>query len=247
MLQIRPDTAEAVSIAIAGELSAATGCRFHVVHTASARGIQAVRRAQCGGRPADGRDVPALPGVHRRRLRRAGRDDEGVSADPRGGGPGGAVAGGRDGTIASIGSDHAPHTRAEKSLGLALGAGRRRWRRDTGAGAGRRDAATAGWRAERLAWVLSEDTARLYGLYPRKGALAGGRRRGLHADRSRGDDDGRRGAAALEGAPERVARPPACAGRSTTTVLRGRGHRPSRRTDAASRAGRLVRARHVPR
>src|SRR6266536_4052416 len=33
MLQIRPDTAEAVSIAIAAELSAASGCHIHVVHT----------------------------------------------------------------------------------------------------------------------------------------------------------------------------------------------------------------------
>jgi allantoinase len=49
MLDIRPDTAEAVSIAIAGELSLASGCRFHVVHTASARGVQAVRRAQAAG------------------------------------------------------------------------------------------------------------------------------------------------------------------------------------------------------
>src|SRR5947208_1779953 len=49
MLQARPDIAEAVSIAIAAELSAASDCRFHVVHTSSARGIQAVRRAQAEG------------------------------------------------------------------------------------------------------------------------------------------------------------------------------------------------------
>src|SRR6266849_4774053 len=49
MLQARTDTAESVSIAIAGELSAASGCRFHVVHTSSARGVQAVRRAQAEG------------------------------------------------------------------------------------------------------------------------------------------------------------------------------------------------------
>src|SRR5204863_246340 len=44
LLHARPSTAEAVSIAIATELSLATGCRFHVVHTSSAAGIDAVRR-----------------------------------------------------------------------------------------------------------------------------------------------------------------------------------------------------------
>ena len=35
LLAARPDTAESVAIAVAAELSAATDCRFHVVHTAS--------------------------------------------------------------------------------------------------------------------------------------------------------------------------------------------------------------------
>ena len=78
-----------------------------------------------------------------------------------------------DGTLSSIGSDHAPHTRAEKALGLAA------------APAGVSgvetlvpvlvDAMLDGrLSAERLSAVLSENTARLYGLYPRKGALEPG-------------------------------------------------------------------------
>src|SRR5205823_7175527 len=58
LLQGRPDTAEAVSIAIAAELSAATGCRFHVVHTSSRTGVQAVRRAQAEGVPLTAETCP---------------------------------------------------------------------------------------------------------------------------------------------------------------------------------------------
>ncbi len=173
LLQIRPDTAEAVSIAIAGELSAATGCRFHVVHAASARGIQAVRRAQSAGArltaetcphyltlSAD--DFPTLGVMMKVFPPIRERADQAALWQ--------AV---EDGTISSIGSDHAPHTRAEKALGLA----------SAPAGvAGLEtmvpllvDAMLAGrLSAERLAAVLSEDTARLYGLWPRKGSLAPG-------------------------------------------------------------------------
>ena len=44
LLDLRPATAESVSIAVAAELSAATGCRFHVVHTASQSGVRTIRR-----------------------------------------------------------------------------------------------------------------------------------------------------------------------------------------------------------
>lgn len=78
-----------------------------------------------------------------------------------------------DGTIASLGSDHAPHTVEEKSRGLAS------------APAGVSGVQTLGpvlidamlsgrLSQERLAWLLAEGTARLYGLYPRKGALQPG-------------------------------------------------------------------------
>ena len=172
-LQARPATAEAVSIAIAAELSAATNCRIHVVHTSSAVGIRAVRRAQGEGvrltaetcphylafTQADAGQVGGLMKVYPpiRTL-----DDQAALWE--------AV---RDGTIVSLGSDHAPHTLAEKSQGLAA------------APAGLLGVETIvpvlvhemlGGRLppERLAAVLSEGTARLYGLYPRKGALTPG-------------------------------------------------------------------------
>lgn len=170
LLEHRPDTAEAVSIAVAAELSAVSGCRFHVVHTASKSGIRAVRRAQTEGvrltaetcphylafSAADFADLGVMMKVYPP-IR--GEADQSALWD--------AV---RDGTITSIGSDHAPHTVEEKSQGL------------TSAPAGVQGVETLGpvmvdamlngkLTPERLAWVLSEGTARLYGLYPRKGAI----------------------------------------------------------------------------
>ena len=79
----------------------------------------------------------------------------------------------RDGTITSIGSDHAPHTIEEKSLGLASAPAGVSGVQTLGAVLV--DAMLEGRLArERLAWLASEGTARLYGLYPRKGALRAG-------------------------------------------------------------------------
>jgi allantoinase len=173
MLDIRPDTAEAVSIAIAGELSLASGCRFHVVHTASARGVQAVRRAQAAGARLTAETCP-----HYLALSADDFSELGVSMKvfPPIREPANQASlwqAVEDGTIASIGSDHAPHTRAEKALGLA----------SSPAGVAGVETlvpvlvdAMLGGRlsAERLAQVLSEDTARLYGLSARKGRLEPG-------------------------------------------------------------------------
>ena len=173
LLRARPDTAEAVSIAVAAELSAATECRFHVVHTASRRGIRAVRRAQAEGVKLSAEtcphylsftdvDFPRLGGMMKVYPPIRTQADQAALWE--------AV---QDGTITSIGSDHAPHTLDEKSLGLAS------------APAGVSGVQTLAavlidamldgrLSRERLAWVLSEGTARLFGLFPRKGALEPG-------------------------------------------------------------------------
>jgi len=173
LLQARPETAEAVSIAIAGELSAATGCRFHVVHTASLAGIRAVRRAQAAGIALSAETCP-----HYLAFSDADFGDLGVAMKVyppiRGGADRAALWDAvRDGTITSLGSDHAPHTVPEKAQGLGSApagvAGVETF------GIVMVDAMLSGQlSAERLAWVLAEGSARLYGLYPRKGTLAAG-------------------------------------------------------------------------
>ena len=62
---------EAVATARALAFARATDSPVHVVHLSSAAALDEVRRAQGGRRPRLGRDLPALPGPHRRALRRA--------------------------------------------------------------------------------------------------------------------------------------------------------------------------------
>jgi dihydroorotase len=173
LLEARPDTAESVSIAIAAELSAASGCRFHVVHTASRRGVQALRRAQ-----AEGVSLTAETCPHYLSFTSADFDELGVlmKVYPPIRQPEDQAAlweAVRDGTLTSIGSDHAPHSLDEKAQ--PLGSAPAGVNGVETLGLAMVDAMLRGQiTPERLAWVLSEGTARLYGLYPRKGALTVG-------------------------------------------------------------------------
>jgi dihydroorotase len=173
MVAARPDVAEASSVAVAIELARATGAHFHVVHISSRRATELVRRAQ-----ADGVSVSAETCPHY--LLWVAGDCEGRDAATKAFPPCRGESDREalwqavnDGTIASIGSDHAPHTLEDKMQPFCT------------APAGMVavetmaplmiDRMIAGrLTPERLSWVLSEGTARLYGLYPRKGAIEPG-------------------------------------------------------------------------
>ncbi len=58
LLTSRPDTAEAVTVAVGAEFARTTGCRFHIVHTSSARGLTVVRGAQQRGVPVTAETCP---------------------------------------------------------------------------------------------------------------------------------------------------------------------------------------------
>jgi len=173
LLAARPDAAEAGAVARGIEFARSTGCRFHIVHMSSKRGVQLVRASRAEGTPVTAETCPHYLTLTSEDYERVGpsmkvyppirteRDRDALWE---------AV---RDGTITSVGSDHAPHTLDEKQLGLARApAG------TTGVetfGPVMVDRMCAGAISpERLAWVLSEGTARLYGLYPRKGNLQPG-------------------------------------------------------------------------
>ena len=169
----RPDVAESSSVAVGVELARATGCRFHVCHVSSARATHLVRLAQRDGLPVTAETCPHY-------LLFVAADCAGRDAAMKAFPPVREVAdrealwaGVIDGTVASLGSDHAPHTLADKSQAFAS------------APAGMvavetmapllLDQMNAGRiTPERLSWALSEGTARLYGLYPRKGAIVAG-------------------------------------------------------------------------
>jgi allantoinase len=173
LLATRPAEAEAAAIAVGLEFARATGCRFHVVHLTSRRGAELVRAAQ-----ADGVDVTAETCPHYLTLTAADHERLGTTMKifppiRRGDDRDALWAAVDDGTITSLGSDHAPHTLEEMAMPL-----------------GSRPAGFAGVqtlaplavdamargrvRPERLAWLLSEGTARRFGVHPRKGSLLPG-------------------------------------------------------------------------
>jgi dihydroorotase len=172
-LDARPDAAEATAVAVATELARATGCRFHVLHMSSARGARLLQSAQADGVPLTGETGPqyltltdetyaSVGGsmkVYPPIRRAADRDAlwEALSA----------------GAIVSLGSDHAPHTVEEKQRDLET--------QPAGIGGVEtlvrvmlNEVHTGRITPQRLADVLSEGTARLYGIHPQKGAILPG-------------------------------------------------------------------------
>jgi allantoinase len=173
LLAARPDAAEAATIAVGVEFSRATGCRFHVVHMSSERGAAIVRQAQSDGIAVSAETCPQYLSLTDQDFASIGPLMKVYPPVRRKGDQEALWRAVEDGTICSVGSDHAPHTADEKRQGLAV-----------------QPAGTVGVEtlvpvmlnqmtngriaAERLAWVLSEGTARLYGLYPQKGAILPG-------------------------------------------------------------------------
>jgi dihydroorotase len=169
----RPEVAESSSVAVGIELARATGCRFHVCHISSGRATHLVRLARQDGLPVTAETCPhyllfvAADCAGRDAAMKAYppcREPEDRDA---------LWAAVNDGTITSLGSDHAPHTLEDKTQPFAT------------APAGMvavemmmpllLDRMNAGRiTPERLCWAASEGTARLYGIYPQKGAILPG-------------------------------------------------------------------------
>lgn len=241
LLAARPASAEAVSIAIGAQLAAETGCRFHVVHMASAQGASVVRQAQAADAPVTAETCPQYLTLTDADAARLGPllkvfPPVRTAADQRA-----LWQAVQDGTVSSIGSDHAPHTAEEKEVGFATA---------PAGGSGVEtmvpllvDAMVGGRiSAKRLAEIASTDTARLYGLWPGKGSL----RPGTDADLTIVDPNGEH---VVRNEKLHALHPVSAwhgrelAGRVTATVLRGevamRDGEP-----VASRRGRFVPAEH---
>ncbi|MBO9521347.1 MAG: dihydroorotase family protein [Nocardioidaceae bacterium] len=186
LLLARPAVAEATSIAVGAQFSLATGCRFHVVHMASEAGTRVVREARAAGAAVTAETCPQYLTLTDADAERLGPAIK-VYPPVRGQSDQDALwAGLADGTIGSVGSDHAPHLVAEKLRGFedapagGLGVETLAPLMVDGMVRGRIT-------PQRLASVLSGSTARLYGLWPRKGTL----RPGADADLTLVDPEGR--------------------------------------------------------
>lgn len=173
LIASRPDTAEASTIALGAEFARFTGCRFHVVHTSSSLGLGTVRGAQARGISITAETCPQY-------LTLTDQSYESIGPLMKVYPPVRAVGdrnelwdGLRDGSLQSVGSDHAPHTVEQKQQSLeAVPAGA------VGVetiGPLMIDAAARGVISpERLSWVMSEGTSRIYGLHPTKGSIVPG-------------------------------------------------------------------------
>lgn len=169
-LRSRPEAAEANVIAQGIELSRDTGCRFHVVHTSSQRGVGLIRQAKTEGVRISAETCPQYLTLV--------NEDHSVIGDVMKVYPPirsskhrtALWEGVRDGSIDSLGSDHAPHTVSEKNLPLprqpagVIGV-------ETMAPLLLDQVIKGAITPERLAWVMSEGTARTYGIFPQKGSI----------------------------------------------------------------------------
>jgi len=99
-------------------LARETGCHYHVCHVSAKESVELIRQAK-----QDGVSVTAETAPHYLLLCGEDIEDDGrykMNPPIRGRADRDALrAGLRDGTIDCIATDHAPHTRAEKSLGFA--------------------------------------------------------------------------------------------------------------------------------
>ena len=173
LLRTRPEVAESAAVAVAAQIAATTRCHIHVVHMSSMQATEIVREARRAGVPLTAETCPHY-------LTLGAEDQVVIDGKVKVYPPVRAMEhqhalwqGLADGVIESIGSDHAPHTLAEKQRPLG----------DQPAGMPGVetlgpllvDAMCRGLlRPEQIAAVLSENPARIYGLYPSKGALAPG-------------------------------------------------------------------------
>jgi allantoinase len=173
LAQTRPVSAESVAVASLVEMARELGARAHVVHVSSGRTAHIIREAQRGGVRITAETCPHYLTFSSEELANIGST---LKVFP-------PVRGDRDaaelwtaindGTITSIGSDHAPHACDERQgpfqsqpAGLVGVQTSTRLLLD----AVTREVTSL----ERLVRTMSTNTAKIYGIYPKKGSLMPG-------------------------------------------------------------------------
>jgi dihydroorotase len=171
LLTTRPAIAEATTIAVGAEFARATHCHFHVVHVSSAQGAKAVHQAQSSGVPITAETCPHYLTLTERDAERLGsvskvfppiryQEDQDALWTAL-----------KHNILSSLGSDHAPHTTDEKTVGYSDAPGGSQGIETLAPLMV--DAMLHGkLTATQLASRLSTSTAKIYGLYPRKGTLS---------------------------------------------------------------------------
>lgn len=174
----RPAAAETAAVGRAGQLALASGAPVYMVHVSSAQSVAAAAHARFGGAPVYIETRPLYLHLSEERMREPDgpkyvgqpplRSQADVAAMWRGL---------EDGTVHTVGSDHAPW-RLEDKLDPALdivnlrpGVANLEWELPMLYSEGVR---TGRLSLERMVSVMSTNAAKLFGLYPRKGTIAPG-------------------------------------------------------------------------
>jgi dihydroorotase (multifunctional complex type) len=176
-VESRPVAAEVQAILRVGRLASETGCRMHICHVTSAPGLDAIDRWRAKGAHLTcevtphhcllaAEDMPTLGSRMKVNPPIRARADGHSNA---------LLAGLESGRVDSIATDHAPHTRDEKlrddvweaASGFAGVETSLRLLLTHGVAEGRMTLA-------QLVRATSEAPARIWGLWPRKGAIAVG-------------------------------------------------------------------------
>lgn len=163
------DTAVAVLL----RLQEATGVRLHLLHTQTRRVVELLRAAKAAGRPVSAEVNPWCfwLGNDWANIERLGSYALSYYVAPHHSEA--VYAGFRDGTVDIMATDHAPHLREEKEPGWTDG-----WKAHTGTPSTQfylslllTDVAAGKLSYERLVDATATRPAKLFGLYPRKGAI----------------------------------------------------------------------------
>ncbi|UAK16346.1 allantoinase AllB [Sporolactobacillus terrae] len=170
LLDGRPNLAEEVTVQMGTAFSRASGAKLHVLHVTTAEAVVAIRRAQAQGAPVSAETCPHYLFLSNEDYPTVGavmkiyppvkykKDQQALWQ---------AI---NDGTITIISSDHAPHTAEEKSGSL--------WKIPAGM-PGTETMAPLMLNAvnegrlslQKLTALMSENPAKRFGIYPRKGSL----------------------------------------------------------------------------
>ncbi len=163
------DTAVAVLL----RLQEATGVRLHLLHTQTKRVVEMLRAAKAAGRAVSAEVNPWCfwLGNDWANIERLGSYALSYFVAPHHSEA--VYAGFRDGTVDIMATDHAPHLREEKEPGWTDG-----WKAHTGTPSEQfylslllTDVAAGKLSYERVAEATATRPAKLFGLYPRKGAI----------------------------------------------------------------------------
>lgn len=161
------------AVGVLMRLQAATGVRLHLLHTQTRRVVEMLRAAKAAGQAVTAEANPWCfwLGNDWATVERLGSYALSYYVQPHHSAA--VYEGFRDGTVDIMATDHAPHLREEKEPGWTDG-----WKAHTGTPSEQfylsllmTDVASGRLTLERVADATATRPARIFGLYPRKGAL----------------------------------------------------------------------------